>query len=67
MNIDKAVIATAGSMVLISTLLSIWHSQYWLGLTAFVGINLLQSAFSGLCPLVRVLKMVGLKSGPAYD
>jgi hypothetical protein len=50
MTIDKAVMAFAGSMVLISLGLSLWLSLYWLLLTAFVGLNLLQASFTGFCP-----------------
>ena len=66
MNIDRMILAFAGSMILISLLLSQIHSIYWLWLTAFVGANLLQSSFTGFCPLVMVLKPLGLKPGKAF-
>ena len=66
MSIDRLVLAFAGSMILVSTLLSVVHSQYWLLFTAFVGANLLQSAFTGFCPLARILKAVGFKPGHIY-
>jgi hypothetical protein len=50
----------AGSMVLLSLLLSRIHSN-WLFLTAFVGLNLLQSAFTGWCPLIVLLKRMGVR------
>jgi hypothetical protein len=50
MSIDRIVMAWAGGIVLLSILLSFVHSSYWLLLTAFVGINLLQSAFTGFLP-----------------
>lgn len=66
MNIDRFVLAFAGSLILLSVTLSQLISVYWLGLTVFVGLNLLQSAFTGFCPLAKVLKAVGRKSGPAF-
>ena len=66
MTIDRAVIAFAGSMILVSLALSQIMSPYWLLLTAFVGLNLLQAAFTGFCPLALVLKRFGLRSGAAF-
>jgi hypothetical protein len=66
MAIDRIVLAFAGSVVLLSLLLSQVHSPAWLWLTAFVGANLLQSAFTGFCPLAKILKAVGLKPGEAF-
>jgi len=67
MNIDRTILAFAGSMILISLLLSQVHSIYWLWFTAFVGANLLQSSFTGFCPLVKILKPLGLKPGNAFE
>jgi Inner membrane protein YgaP-like, transmembrane domain len=66
MSIDRLVLAWAGSIILISLLLSIAYSTYWLLLTAFVGVNLLQSSFTGFCPLAVVLKKAGVKPGVAF-
>ncbi len=66
MNIDRLVFAIAGSFVLISLLLSQLHSPYWLWFTAFVGANMLQAAFTGFCPLARVLRMLGYEPGAAF-
>jgi hypothetical protein len=66
MNIDRLVFAIAGSFILISLALSQLHSVYWLGFTAFVGINLLQSAFTGFCPLAKILKLAGKEGGCAF-
>ncbi|EQD56014.1 hypothetical protein B1B_09104, partial [mine drainage metagenome] len=51
MNIDRIVFAFADSMILISVLLAYLVSPLWMLLAAFVGLNLLQSAFTGFCPL----------------
>ncbi|KJS29480.1 MAG: sulfurtransferase [Desulfatitalea sp. BRH_c12] len=67
MSIDRIVMAWAGGIVLLSVLLSFAHSSYWLLLTAFVGINLLQSAFTGFCPMAILLKKLGVKSGAAFE
>lgn len=66
MNVDRLVFALAGSFVLISLLLSRIHSAYWLWFTAFVGANLLQAAFTGFCPLAKLLKALGFKPGEAF-
>lgn len=66
MTIDRAVIAVAGSFILLSLLLTHFHSDNWLWFTAFVGANLLQSAFTGFCPMARILKKLGIKPGSAF-
>lgn len=66
MNIDTAVFRFAGLLILVSLLLSYYHSAYWLWLTAFVGLNMLQASFTGFCPLARILARMGLKSGAAF-
>ncbi|MCD6585447.1 MAG: DUF2892 domain-containing protein [Desulfobacteraceae bacterium] len=67
MNIDQWVFRIAGSMILISLFLGWVHSPYWLWLTAFSGANMLQASFTGFCPMVKVLKMVGIQTGQAFD
>lgn len=67
MNIDRIVLAFAGVMILLSLSLAQLHSTYWLLLTAFVGLNMLQAAFTGFCPLARVLKAAGSKPGHAFE
>lgn len=66
MNIDRIVFAFAGSMILISVLLAWLVSPLWMLLAAFVGLNLLQSAFTGFCPLAMVLRKLGLPAGCAF-
>lgn len=61
MTVERAIRVLAGSLILVSLTLSRLHSEYWLLLTAFVGLNLLQSAFTGFCPAEAVLKRLGLK------
>lgn len=66
MNIDRIVLAFAGTVILISLLLSRVHSPYWLWFTALVGANLLQASITGFCPLARILKALGFKPGEAF-
>ncbi|WP_221800904.1 YgaP family membrane protein [Oceanobacter mangrovi] len=66
MNVDRFVFAFAGTVILVSLALSQLHSVNWLWLTAFVGFNLLQSAFTSFCPLAIILKKFGLQSGCAF-
>ena len=67
MNIDRAVLVLAGSMLLASLALAWLVSPYWLILTAFVGANMLQAAFTGFCPAAIMFRWLGLKAGPAFD
>jgi len=66
MTIDRAVMAFAGTMVLVSLALGLVVHQNWFWLTAFVGANLLQASFSGFCPLAFVLRKLGMQPGPAF-
>ena len=67
MSIDRVVLAFAGVVILVSILLAVKVSMSWLWLTAFVGVNLLQSAFTGFCPLAIILKKMGFKAGQAFE
>jgi hypothetical protein len=67
MSIDRIVLAFAGTMIILSLALAYFVSQYWLLLAAFVGLNLLQSAFTGFCPLAIILKKAGVRPGVAFN
>ncbi len=67
MNVDRIVMAFAGCMILVSVILSQTVHIYWLGLAAFVGVNMFQAAFTGFCPLAMVLKKLGAKPGMAFQ
>ena len=67
MNVDRAVMAFAGVMILASVLLALYVSPYWLALTAFVGLNLLQASITGFCPAAIIFSKLGLKSGCAFS
>ena len=66
MNLDRAVMAFAGVMILASVALSYFVSPWWLLLTAFVGLNLLQASVTGFCPAAMLLSKLGVKSGCAF-
>jgi len=66
MNVDRAVFALAGVMVLASLLLAWLASPYWLLLAAFVGLNMLQAAFTGFCPAAMIFRKLGLTAGSAF-
>ena len=62
MSIERIIFAFAGGAILITLLLSVVFSNYWLIATAFVGANLLQAAFTGFCPMARILEKMGVES-----
>ena len=66
MSIDRAVMMFAGIMVLVSLALAHFYSPYWLWLTVFVGVNLIQASFTGFCPAALIFKKLGIKSGNAF-
>ena len=66
MNIDKLIFRIAGVMILVSLLLSQFHSVHWLWFTAFVGANMLQASFTGFCPLAMMLKKMSIQNGAAF-
>lgn len=67
MNVDKAVLAFAGCVVLLGLALGTYVNAYWYLLTAFAGLNMLQAAFTGFCPAAIVFRKLGLSSGCAFS
>lgn len=67
MNIDRFVMAFAGSVILLSVVLTQFHHVNWMWLTVFVGANMLQAAFTGFCPLAKILAKLGIKPGLAFN
>ncbi len=61
MRIEAAVRMVAGVFILVSVALGVWVNPWWFAFTAFVGLNLLQSAFTQWCPMMSILKTMGLK------
>ena len=66
MTVQRAVLAFAGSMILVSLVLTRFVHPGFIWLTAFVGANLLQSAFTGFCPLAILLRKAGLRDGATW-
>lgn len=66
MSIDRIVMAFAGAMVLVSVTLAHFVSPWWMLLAGFVGLNMFQAAFTGLCPLAMILKRLGVRPGAAF-
>ena len=61
MTVERYLRAIAGFFILLSILLAHFHSSYWLLFTGFVGLNLLQSAFTNWCPMMTVLENIGVE------
>lgn len=59
MNLERRIRLIAGSFILLSLALGHWVHPYWLGFTAFVGANLIQSSFTHWCLMADILKKTG--------
>jgi len=62
MTIEKALFALAGTMVMVTSLLALYHNPLWTWVTVFVGFNVFQSTFTGFCPPAWLMKKMGMKS-----
>ncbi|RYH09475.1 DUF2892 domain-containing protein [Tropicimonas sp. IMCC6043] len=67
MTLDRAVLAFAGVMILLSVLLTLFVHPLWMWFTVFIGVNMLQSAFTGFCPAAMIFKAMGIKGGCAFE
>jgi len=67
MNIDKAVLAFAGFVVLLGLVLGTYVNAYWYLLSAFAGLNMIQASFTGFCPAAMAFKKLGLHDGSAFN
>ena len=65
-NVDRAVFAMAGSFILISLALGYWITPWAFLFTAFVGLNMLQAAFTGFCPAAMIFAKLGFHAGCAF-
>jgi len=63
MTINRYLRMIAGFFIVLSVVLSQFHSVNWLYFTAFVGLNLFQSAFTDWCPMITILRKLGVKEG----
>ena len=66
MNLDRAVMAFAGVMILISVALVYFVSPLWLFFTAFIGLNMLQASFTDFCPAAMIFRKLGFNAGCAF-
>jgi hypothetical protein len=66
MTLDRAVMAFAGMMVLLSVVLTAFVSPLWMWFTVFIGLNLIQSSFTGFCPAATLFRWLGVKTGTAF-
>jgi hypothetical protein len=66
MSLDKAVLRFAAGMVLLSVLLTAYVSPLFIWFTVFIGLNLLQSSFTGFCPAAMVFRAMGVRKGYAF-
>jgi Flp pilus assembly protein TadB len=66
MSVERAVLAFAGVMVLLSVVLTVYVSPLFVWFTVFIGANMLQSAFTGFCPAAMAFKALGYKPGSAF-
>lgn len=61
MNIDRWLRLIAGVFIMASIALGVYHHENWFYFSAFIGLNLFQSAFTNWCPMMSILKVVGVK------
>ena len=66
MTVDRAVLAFAGLMLLIGIGLAHYVNPWWILLSVFVGLNLIQAAFTGFCPAAMLFKKLGVRPGAAF-
>lgn len=66
MTVDRLVMVFAGVMVLISLALTHFVHPNWVWLTVFIGLNMIQAAFTGFCPAAIIFRKLGAKSGCAF-
>lgn len=66
MNVDRFVMLFAGTLVVASAALAYFVSPWWLLLTLFVGLNLMQASITGFCPAAMIVRLLGIKPGAAF-
>lgn len=66
MTIERAILLVVGTVVTGSVLLTVYADPLWLWMTGAMGVHLIQAAFTGMCPVVALLKRTGLSSRPAF-
>lgn len=66
MTLDAAVLRFAGFVVLAGVALSLYVHPWWIGLSAFAGLNLIQASFTGFCPAAMLFRRLGVRPGAAF-
>ena len=66
MTLDRAVMVFAGCVVLVGVVLSLAVHPWWITLTVFAGLNMIQASFTGFCPAAMVFKSLGVRPGTAF-
>jgi hypothetical protein len=66
MNIDRAVFVFAGLVILAGVALAHFVNPWWILLSVFAGLNMIQAAFTGFCPAAMVFRRIGFRPGPAF-
>jgi hypothetical protein len=66
MTIERAILLVVGTVVTGSVLLAVYVNPMWLWLTGAMGVHLIQASLTGICPVVALLKRLGLTSRPAF-
>jgi uncharacterized membrane protein len=67
MSLERTILLVVGVVVVVSVLLGVYHSPYWLWITGLLGAHLIQASFTGLCPVVATLKKMGYESKPSFS
>jgi Inner membrane protein YgaP-like, transmembrane domain len=67
MNVDRMVFIFAGIVTLVSIALTLLYSDWWLLLTGFVGVNMIQAGFTRVCPAAFIFRTFGVKPGNAFE
>lgn len=62
MTVDRYLRLIAGALVMLTVALGYWVNSYWYLFTVFIGLNLFQSAFTNWCPMMTILRKLGVRS-----
>lgn len=66
MTLDRVVFVFAGFVVLAGIVLAHFVHPWWIALSVFAGLNMIQAAFTGFCPAAMIFKKLGFRPGPAF-
>jgi hypothetical protein len=66
MTVERAILLVVGSLIVVTVLLAVYHSPYWLWVTGILGAHLIQASFTGMCPVVMAVKRMGLPSRAGF-